>query len=83
MASSRRCLTRDLPMPTIHLDLAPYLRQEEGQFFDRKSLFHGPPGRKRPRDRKEVRDEIAAPCCCSAPRPRLWTIPMAECGSSG
>lgn len=46
-------------MPTIHLDLAPYLRQEEGQFFDRKSLFHGPPGRKRPRDRKEVRDEIA------------------------
>lgn len=46
-------------MIVYHLDLAPYLRQEEGQFFDRKSLFHGAPGQKQPRDRREVRDEIA------------------------
>jgi ATP-dependent DNA helicase RecG len=42
-----------------HLDLTPYLRQEEGQFFDRKSLLHGAPGKKRPRNRNEVRDQVA------------------------
>lgn len=46
-------------MTRPHLDLTPYLRQEEGQFFDRKSLFHGPPGTKKPRNRPEVREQIA------------------------
>lgn len=42
-----------------HLDLTAYLRQEEGQFFERKSLLHGAPGHKRPRNRSEVRDQVA------------------------
>ncbi len=42
-----------------HLDLNAYLRQEEGQFFERKSLVHGAPGHKRPRNRSEVRDQVA------------------------
>jgi len=42
-----------------HLDIATYQGQEEGQYFDRKSLWHGPEGRKAPRNRKEVRDQIA------------------------
>lgn len=42
-----------------HLDITTYLGQEEGQYFERKSLWHGPEGRKAPRDRKEVRDQIA------------------------
>ena len=46
-------------MSLSHLDLTPYLRQEEGQFFDRKSLMHGAPGHKRPRSRTEVRDQVA------------------------
>ena len=32
---------------------------DEGQYFEKKSLFHGTPGDKRPRSRREVRDEIA------------------------
>jgi ATP-dependent DNA helicase RecG len=32
---------------------------DEGQYHDRKSLFEGPPGQKRPRDRRAVRDQIA------------------------
>ena len=32
---------------------------DEGQYYDRKSLFEGPPGGKRPRDRRAVRDQIA------------------------
>lgn len=46
-------------MQPAPLDLTPYLHQEEGQFFDRKSLLHGPPGQKKTRKRSEVRDEIA------------------------
>lgn len=34
-------------------------QSEEGQYFDRKSLFEGPPGQKKARDRKAVRDEVA------------------------
>ncbi|XXT25542.1 ATP-binding protein [Sorangium sp. So ce429] len=33
--------------------------QDEGQHFDRKSLFEGPEGKKRPRDRRSVRDQVA------------------------
>jgi ATP-dependent DNA helicase RecG len=40
-------------------DASPFLSQDEGQHFDRKSLFHGPPGKKQSRDRKEVRDQVA------------------------
>lgn len=40
-------------------DVKPFLNQDEGQHFDRKSLFHGPPGEKQPRDRREVHDQVA------------------------
>ena len=40
-------------------DVTPFLHQDEGQHFDRKSLLHGPPDAKTPRDRKEVRDQEA------------------------
>ena len=40
-------------------DVTPFLHQDEGQHFDRKSLFHGPRDAKKPRDRKEVRDQVA------------------------
>jgi len=40
-------------------DLSRLLAQPEGQFFDRKSLWHGPVDRRRTRGRREVRDEIA------------------------
>ncbi len=35
------------------------VRGDEGQYFDRKSLFEGPPGQKRQRNRKEVRGQVA------------------------
>lgn len=41
------------------LDIAALVQQEEGQFFDRKSLWEGPPGQKRPRNKRAVRDQIA------------------------
>ena len=40
-------------------DVTPFLHQDEGQHFDRKSLLHGPPDAKKPRDRKEVLDQVA------------------------
>ena len=45
--------------PGPRFDVKPFLNQDEGQHFDRKSLFHGPPGEKQPRDRREVRDQVA------------------------
>lgn len=45
--------------PGLGFDVTPFLHQDEGQHFDRKSLFHGPPESKKPRDRKEVRDQVA------------------------
>jgi ATP-dependent DNA helicase RecG len=45
--------------PGAEFDVTPFLHQDEGQHFDRKSLFHGPPDAKKPRDRKEVRDQVA------------------------
>ena len=44
---------------TPQFDVTPFLRQDEGQHFDRKSLFDGPEGKKRPRDRRTVRDQVA------------------------
>ena len=43
----------------LPFDVTPYLGLSEGQHFDRKSLFEGHPDRKRPRNRRTVRDEIA------------------------
>lgn len=46
-------------MNPSQFDVAPFLTQDEGQHFDRKSLFEGPPDGKRPRDRRVVRDQVA------------------------
>jgi ATP-dependent DNA helicase RecG len=46
-------MTRDLDA------LRRLIHGDEGQYFDRKSLFEGPPGRKTARNRKAVRDEVA------------------------
>lgn len=40
-------------------DIALQFTQPEGQYFDRKSLWHGPADKRVPRDRKAVRDQIA------------------------
>ena len=40
-------------------DVTAYLNRDEGQHFDRKSLFEGEPDAKRQRDRRTVRDQIA------------------------
>ena len=39
--------------------LRELIATDEGQYHDLKSLFAGPPGQKRSRDRREVRDQIA------------------------
>ena len=46
-------------MNSVLHDLDRLLAQEEGQYFDRKSLWHGPPDQKRTRRRQVVRNEIA------------------------
>ena len=46
-------------MSTPTFDITPFLSQDEGQFFERKSLFEGEEGKKRPRNRRTVRDEVA------------------------
>jgi ATP-dependent DNA helicase RecG len=40
-------------------DPTPYVVQDEGQHYERKSLFEGPPGSKKARPRREVRDQVA------------------------
>ena len=40
-------------------DVTPFLHQDEGQHFERKSLFEGLEGAKRPRERRAVRDQVA------------------------
>jgi len=40
-------------------DIAAFLSMTEGQHFERKSLLEGEPGNKQPRNRREVRDQIA------------------------
>ena len=44
---------------TDHESIRRLIASEEGQYFERKSLFTGVPGSKRPRDPKEVRKQIA------------------------
>jgi ATP-dependent DNA helicase RecG len=46
-------------MNNPQFDITPFLGQDEGQHFDRKSLFDGPEGAKRARDRRAVRDQVA------------------------
>lgn len=46
-------------MPITEARLRELIRSDEGQYHDRKSLLDGPPGQKRSRDRREVRDQIA------------------------
>lgn len=45
--------------PPPAFDLTPFLGRDEGQHFDRKSMFEGEEGKKRPRDRRKVRDQVA------------------------
>lgn len=40
-------------------DVTPFIGRDEGQHFDRKSLYEGPAGRKVARDRRAVRDQVA------------------------
>ena len=46
-------------MPDRPFDITPFLSQDEGQHFDRKSMFKGPPSDKKPRGRREVREQVA------------------------
>ncbi|WP_437338403.1 ATP-binding protein [Sorangium sp. So ce394] len=46
-------------MTRAPFEVGPFIGQDEGQHFDRKSLFEGPEGQKRPRDRRSVRDQVA------------------------
>ncbi len=41
------------------IDLERLLQQGEGQYFDRKSLWHGPEGTRKKRPAREVREQIA------------------------
>ena len=50
---------REPLMTAPKLDITPFLDQDEGQHFERKSLFKGPAEAKRPRDRRCVRDDVA------------------------
>ena len=40
-------------------DVTPFLHQDEGQHYDRKSMYEGREGAKRARDRRAVRDQVA------------------------
>ena len=46
-------------MTEPQFDITPFLDQDEGQHFDRKSLFEGARGAKQLRDRRAVRDQVA------------------------
>ena len=46
-------------MTEPQFDITPFLDQDEGQHFDRKSLFEGVGGAKQLRDRRAVRDQVA------------------------
>ena len=43
----------------LNFDITPFLDQDEGQHFERKSLFQGPQGAKKARSRRAIRDEVA------------------------
>ena len=46
-------------MAELRFDITPFLDQDEGQHFDRKSLYEGEDGAKRSRNRRAVRDQVA------------------------
>ena len=46
-------------MAELRFDITPFLDQDEGQHFDRKSLYEGAKGAKRPRNRRAVQDQVA------------------------
>jgi ATP-dependent DNA helicase RecG len=46
-------------MSALQLDITAYLHKDEGQHYERKSMFEGPEGQKRPRNRKAIRDQVA------------------------
>ena len=46
-------------MAELRFDITPFLDQDEGQHFDRKSLYEGEEGAKRSRNRRAVRDQVA------------------------
>ena len=46
-------------MAELRFDITPFLDQDEGQHFDRKSLYQGAVGAKRARNRRAVRDQVA------------------------
>jgi len=46
-------------VPITDARLRELIATDEGQYHDLKSLLEGPPGQKRPRDRRAVRDQIA------------------------
>ncbi len=46
-------------MVELRFDITPFLDQDEGQHFDRKSLYEGEDGAKRSRNRRAVRDQVA------------------------
>ena len=46
-------------MTTPNFDITPFLGQDEGQHFERKSLFEGPEGAKKSRPRRAIRDDVA------------------------
>ena len=45
-------------MTTPRFDITPFLEQDEGQHFERKSLFEGPE-RTKSRPRRAIRDDVA------------------------
>jgi ATP-dependent DNA helicase RecG len=47
---------------TPTFDVHAYLDRAEGQHFERKSLYEGPPEQKRARERRAVRDQVAEYC---------------------
>ena len=59
MLTSILAKQREPLMTAPRLDIAPFLNQDEGQHFERKSLFKGPEEAKRPRNRRCVRDDVA------------------------
>ena len=40
------------------VDISVLLTQDEGQYHERKSAYHGPEGDKRPRDHRAMGDDI-------------------------
>lgn len=66
-------------MAITETKLRELIAADEGQYHDRKSLFVGPPGQKRARDRREVRDLRAGRPAHASRNPRVARV-LAELG---